>query len=674
MSAITPITSEAQLEPVGNKTSVGPEIPPNETTGLAIMKPVPAWPLLTDEPTVPKFHKAGHDFWYPNYEAAVLSAMLNYPDRLNNITAELSSEHFYDEHNQLLFHSILQVHNDGKLPSPETVQGQLAVTEPGAAKEWLEYIEAMAAVAIDPRHIKGYAAKLEAAVRIRGGGSYCVHEWSEAFCAELLQLRVGNTLCIGEQWLSYEHGVWVDKERNSFRRLARECIHPYQRQSRRINDVVGNVESALQASGSSFTGAYKFSNDCVLINAANCVIIISPEGQIECCDHSPDDRFTATLAAEYESEAKCPLFEQTLAQALPDSDDRVLLQRFGGYILYPGCEFEAALSVIGPGETGKSTIAMAMRSPLGKQSCTSMSLEDLCSSSSYALPNLKHKLLNLASELNANEVNASSNFKALVSGEYLNTRQIYKPREEMRTTAKLIFLTNHVPRFKAGTDAERRRMRMLLFNTVPQVKDTQLKYRLRAEKAGILNWMLQGLVDLRKTNEIPQGGRASREIYRNFSQSNDPIGEFVRECCEMDPGAKVAKQSLLEGYCEWCELCGIVIDADKVDAMFFRMLRNRMPQLTYTRERNARKAGDGRTRFVRGLRLSRQKADPFVWEAAQSNASLNGASAYWQKYGAIKQASRRPRRTALVQATGTCREKLPRRDCARVLPSATEVL
>jgi hypothetical protein len=74
-----------------------------------------------------------------------------------------------------------------------------------------------------------------------------------------------------------------------------------------------------------------------------------------------------------------------------------------------------------------------------------------------------------------------------------------------------------------------------------------------------------------------------------------------------------------------------VIDADKVDAMFFRMLRNRMPQLTYTRERNARKAGDGRTRFVRGLRLSRQKADPFVWEAAQSNASLNGASAYWQK-------------------------------------------
>ena len=76
-------------------------------------------------------------------------------------------------------------------------------------------------------------------------------------------------------------------------------------------------------------------------------------------------------------------------------------------------------------------------------------------------------MLNLGSELAGTEIETSATFKKLVSGESVEAREIYGRPEEIRSTCKLLFLTNLLPRFRQGTNAEERRLRLLHFDKEP---------------------------------------------------------------------------------------------------------------------------------------------------------------------------------------------------------------
>jgi P4 family phage/plasmid primase-like protien len=566
----------------------------------------PKWPGVVPERELPKFHMAGRDFRALNYEAATLSCLLNYPDKIVDFSNGLSTEHFYDKHNRDLYFAIVHLHNRGVVITADAVLQYFQDTDVGHVLQWLEYIDAISAVAVDPDHVSGYKSRLAEAVRLRGGDSFCLHSFSEAFCAELLQLRTPNVCCVGSIWLEYAEGVWMKKDRNLFRKVAREVIHPNQVQARRIIDVLSSVESAKQVSADDFCGAYKMVDDRVVINVNNGVVEVTCDGMITFRDHSADDRFTLKLAADYSPGASSPHFKKLVTEALPDPQDAMLLQCFSGYILYPLCSYEACLVCWGMGQTGKSSVAHGLRSTLGNDLCGSVELDVLCNGSSYSLPGLKLKMLNLGSELKGSDIEESSNFKKLVSGEHLNARAIYAAPEEMATTAKLMFLSNHVPRFTGGTDAELRRMRMLEFSHKPAVKDLRLKSKLKGEISGILNWMLEGLVMLLEQDEMPRGGGASEALLDVFSKSNDPVGRFVDECCVLDPRGEVNKNVLVAGFKEWCEVNNIVIALDKIDSFFFKTLKKRFPKLKYFRRRmggRVKNQEPERLRFVLGIRL-----------------------------------------------------------------------
>ena len=620
VSANVPCSTESTVEQV---TSEG-------SSSIISLDSAPEWPGSVPEREIPKFHKAGRDFRTLNYEAATLSCLLNYPDKVLEFSEGLSTEHFYDKHNRDLFFAIVHLHNTGVTVSADAVLQYFQDTDLARVQQWLEYIHAVSAVAVDPKHVSGYKARLARAVRLRGGDSYCEHTFSEAFCAELLQMRIPNVCCIGPDWLEYGAGVWKKEDRNLFRKMAREVIHPSQVQARRIMDVLSSVESAKQVPANDFFGAYKIVDGTVIINANNGAIEVTSAGTITFRDHSPDDRFTLKLAADFVPDASRDRFDQLLMEALPDQQDQKLLQCFAGYILYPRCNYEVCLVCFGPGETGKSTIAFALRSTLGTDLCGSVGLDVLCNSSSYSLTGLKLKMLNLGSELKGSEIEESSNFKKLVSGEHLNARAIYAAPEEMCTTAKLMFLSNHVPRFGGGTDAELRRMRMLEFSQKPAVKDLQLKNKLQIETSGILNWMLEGLVRLLHEDEMPRAGAASEALLDVFSKSNDPVGRFLDECCVIDPRGEVQKDVLVAGFKEWCQLNNIVIALDKIESYFYKTLKKRFPKLKYFRRRMSGKKDPERLRFVLGIRLPKKASALMpkeVGEEFEDMASLLGHAA-----------------------------------------------
>jgi P4 family phage/plasmid primase-like protien len=402
-----------------------------------------------------------------------------------------------------------------------------------------------------------------------------LREYNEQECADLFLRHAPPVRCVGTQWYCYECGTWKPTERDRFRKLTQQTMNASIRTAQRESNILKLVEGASQFDDSQFNGVYRMDCEDVLINCRNGVVRVNQQGyQMEA--HSPDHNFTQSMAVEFEEGAKYDLFEKTLNEVIPDPKDRILLQVAAGNFLFPSCKHEVCLCSYGPGGTGKSTIADAIASifEAGSGSVTTLSLQHLCEPKSYALPMLGRAALNIGTELDSLEIEESSNWKALVSGEPILARPIYGKPFKLRTAAKLWFLSNHMPRFKHGSDAEFRRMRFISFGKKPVSKDTSLKDKLRQEAPGIFIWMVEGLAELLRVNAVPYGGKETARPCETFSVQNDPLGSFVRKHCILGPSHQIGKENLRNEYKEFLEEEGL--PADKLTFSFIKRLKERI--------------------------------------------------------------------------------------------------
>jgi putative DNA primase/helicase len=206
--------------------------------------------------------------------------------------------------------------------------------------------------------------------------------------------------------------------------------------------------------------------------------------------------------------ANCPNFEKTLIEALPDQDDRELYLSWAATILIPDCRFETALCCFGPSGTSKSTLPIGISTVLGQEpSVTVLKLTEICDVEGYERPKLERSMLNVSTELEADVLENSEDFKRLVSGEAVEARPIYGRPFTMHSKPKYLFLCNELPRFKHGTDAELRRLRFLRFANIPAVLDTKLKEeKIPAERNGILRLLVDYLAKILAAGQLPDGG------------------------------------------------------------------------------------------------------------------------------------------------------------------------
>jgi putative DNA primase/helicase len=183
-----------------------------------------------------------------------------------------------------------------------------------------------------------------------------------------------------------------------------------------------------------------------------------------------------------------------------------LLMLCAGNFLLPDSRFETCLVCYGTAGTGKSTIAEGIiATTLGRDIIRQLSMAQIWDPKGYSVPKLRGAAVNIGTELESLELDDSSNFTRIVSGEAIEARQIYSEPFTMRTTCKLWFLSNHLPRFRHSTEAELRRMRFIRFNRIPEEKDVTLKDRIRAERDGIFALMVHYLQRLMTLREIPLG-------------------------------------------------------------------------------------------------------------------------------------------------------------------------
>jgi hypothetical protein len=417
---------------------------------------------------------------------------------------------------------------------------------------------------------------IENRVQIAGGG------YRENVFADELRGLLPPVMTTGDQWRVFDGKRWeIIPGPARFLPLALELLEHFKAATvRRASAMIEHVGAAAQTT-QAWRGAYAFdSGGAVLLNVSNGILRVD-RNAAALGPHDWRQGFTLIIPTVWEPSAECPSFTATLAEAMPDSEDRELFRLFAGSILEPSARLEAGLAVFGPSGTGKSTlvnegIAPAIGGPAAG-TVSRVSLRQLCDPKSYSLPGLEFSLVNIITEGDALEVEESGNFKGIISGEPIECREIYGKPRIIITTSKLLLATNSLPRFRNGTDAEGRRLRLLNFDQVPARPDPELKHRINAEAPGVFRWMVGALQAVLGLRAMPRGGASAKRVTSRFALSNDSLGCFIATECELVPSGFTGREELIAAFNEFAD--GHGFSADNA-VWFFRKLFDRFPHLT----------------------------------------------------------------------------------------------
>lgn len=293
--------------------------------------------------------------------------------------------------------------------------------------------------------------------------------------------------------------------------------------------------------------------DEVLLNMQNGTLSIT-NSNIELRAFKHKDFLTHQLEFDYDATSINQDWLNFLEEILPDVDSRTTLQQALGSLLLRGIKLEKVILLYGSGANGKSVIFEVLNGLLGEEAMSQYDLNSLTDSKGYHRANIKDKIINFASDIDLSKIDAGM-FKKLASGEPVECRQIYKAPFIMTNYAKLIFNLNDISNAKIEyTHGFFRRFLFIPFNvTIPKNKqDKNIHKKLLENKAGILNWLLDGAREVVKNGEIFES-QESQDFVLKFQKEPTSLEKFLLSYNVVhDRVSEVSSSALYETYMQMC--------------------------------------------------------------------------------------------------------------------------
>lgn len=299
--------------------------------------------------------------------------------------------------------------------------------------------------------------------------------------------------------------------------------------------------------------------DHLLINLKNGMLDLRTN---ELLEHATEYKSTVQLNVVYDPVAKCNLFDEKLREIFDDNHEKIdYMLQWMLYCMLPTYQHQKFLIMLGTGRNGKGVLTNILVDILGKENCAFESFSDLAADKNYSLINLMDKYVNIASEL-SNKESETDTIKRLTGGDYISSREIYKGKLQFKNFAKLLLVSNSIPRVTNFDKAFLSRVEILEFTKSFEANpDTNLTTKLNSELSGILNRILSKSSKLLRDNgeiklQIPESIKQDQSKYKSSFHS---VCEFIDEECtlttdddsDIDKGVKL--KILYERYREWCQ-------------------------------------------------------------------------------------------------------------------------
>jgi putative DNA primase/helicase len=276
--------------------------------------------------------------------------------------------------------------------------------------------------------------------------------------------------------------------------------------------------------------------------------------------HDPADLITKVCPVEFNMSAKCPIWDGVLDRIMDGQPGLVrYLQQMAGYAL-TGYTREQCLFILhGTGSNGKSLFLNTMQDIMGDYACQAPEGLLVAKGDSHPteMATLCGKRLAVSIETEDGRRLAESRVKQLTGCDRISARRMREDFWQFAPTHKLILATNHKPEIRGTDHAMWRRMRLVPFGVQihDDEQDRNLPAKLRAEYPGILAWAVRGCIDWLKAGRLdtPHAVEKATRVYRT---SEDVLGDFLDECCRMQPTFEARAGGLHKAYKAWCAKSG----------------------------------------------------------------------------------------------------------------------
>jgi putative DNA primase/helicase len=285
----------------------------------------------------------------------------------------------------------------------------------------------------------------------------------------------------------------------------------------------------------------------------------------------PGDYLRKASPARWEGlNTPAPTWEKFLKGIFQKNDNLIeYVQRLFGYGI-TGSVRENVLPILcGEGRNGKSVLVKTIHFVMGELASTVSSemLLDQGRSRSSSAPSpdvmsLRGVRLAFASETEQGRRFATSRVKHLSGGDPLRGRNPHDKYEvEFLPTHLLLLMTNHKPQAAADDFAFWERVQLIPFNVKfisgrkslnddEKPADPELHEKLKAEASGILAWLVRGCLDWQKNKGLNPPAIV-KDATAEYRSDEDILGEFLEECCWIDPQAEVKATEIYRRFEAW---------------------------------------------------------------------------------------------------------------------------
>jgi putative DNA primase/helicase len=255
----------------------------------------------------------------------------------------------------------------------------------------------------------------------------------------------------------------------------------------------------------------------------------------------------------YDKNATAAKFEGYVADVFGE-DTIPFIYEWIGFCFYPEYEPQKILFIQGEGGSGKSTFIQIIKSIIGNEAASNISLKAL-KDNNFAASGLFGKTANFDSDAKR-EYLGDADFLKSLTGDWIRADIKNKQPIDFRNCAKLTFAMNHMPTVRDTSGGFERRAIILKANGTISEK-TRRKYPLKqilAERSGIFNGAMEGLRRLLATGEFSVTDRMTAEV-KELMRDNDNVMRFIEDIKDEMEGW-ISAAVLYEKYREFCYEAG----------------------------------------------------------------------------------------------------------------------
>lgn len=417
----------------------------------------------------------------------------------------------------------------------------------------------------------------------------------------LRDLARGELLWVEDHWTAYDRRRW---SREDGKRLAQRLAHDVARhipleaqalveqleagripkaEEERVTERIaalfkhgitsGNANKTaamlVQAQSELFATRDDFDRDPLAFNCLNGTVRLQrvEEGgravwRAVLAPHDPADMISRIAEVEYNPGAEAPRWREHMETVLPFEEVRRFFQMCAGYALTGEITEQCIFLLQGKGGDGKSTTMNVIRDLMGGYSSNAdvqTFMAGAQRSGGEATPDLARMSGDVrmvsTGEPRPGGALDEGRIKAITGGAAITVRELHGAPFEYVPRFKVFFECNRKPRISGDDDGIWRRVIVIQFphQFKGKAADKQAQRRLLEERAGVLNWMIEGALAWLEAGILEPPAQV-QEAIDDYRRAANPFGEWFMERVDTrDPEQRSEAKALYDSYKAWCE-------------------------------------------------------------------------------------------------------------------------